>query len=176
MKPYVNGCITSGSYFTYKGVHYGQYTIVLFTEDFYKKVGEYVDPTKTRSLVIKNGFKYPYFRGFSHTSIKNDKTLMYFSNGYARTFMYHYVDMDPDRDIEKIITPVYYYTPKELVKKRLNDGSWFRYIWFKTLIYALCLLISPLFQQWYLVWTVGLYIYIRLCYIELSKGELIYAW
>lgn len=176
MDHYVSGYVTTGSYFTYKGVRYGKRTRVLFTEGFYKRIGEYINPTKSHSWAITCGYKFPYFRTFSSVSMENGKQVLHFGGRNLTLTVYHYVDIDPDRDIEKIITPVYYFTPKEMVKKRLNDGTWFCYVWWQTLVYALCLLISPLFQQWYLIWTVGLYFYLRICYIELSKGELHRGW
>ena len=174
MQYYDKGCVTSGSHFTYQGVEYGKYTIILFKEEFYKRVGEWFAPMKAQSWTLKLGYKYPYFRTFSHATVENGKTVWHFSSGSTQLVTHHFVDVDPERDIEKIITPVYYYTPKELVKKRLNNGTWILYVWKQTLIYLLCLLISPIFQEWYIIWTTGLYLYLRLCYIELSKGELHY--
>ena len=80
-----------------------------------------------------------------------------------------YVDINPDRDIYAIVHPVYYYEPKELFLKRWHDGTWIDHIWPQTLFYVLCLLVSPVLKQWYLVWTLGTYLYLRTSYITLSS-------
>ena len=173
---YLNGVVTSGSYFTYKGVHYGVYTDVLFTEEFYKRVGEWVDPQKTSSMIIRGGWKYPYFRRLSSITTENGKTMWNFCTQNIPLVTHHYVDVNPNRDIEKIITPVYYMEPKELVKKRLHDGTWINYILPQTLFFLFCLLVSPLLKEWYIIWTLGTYTYLRTSYITLSKGELNRGW
>lgn len=162
---YLGGCVTNGDYFTYQGVRYGMYTKILFKDEVYERMND--DPKK--HSVIARHWKYPYFRTFR--SIKNENGKKVWAFGYPLVDK-RYPDIIPDRDIEKIITPIYYYEPKELVKKRLKEGTWFKYIWQQTLVYALCLLISPIFQDWWVIWTTGLYLYIRLSYIELSRGEL----
>lgn len=177
MADYVSGYVTSGSYFVYQGVRYGQYTQILFTEDFYKRVGEYIDPLKTNCTAIWCGWKYPYFKIF-HSIEQRDGKMVWKLNKPKFTMFKpkEYLDIDPERDIEKIVTPVYYMEPKELVKKRLNDGTWINYIWPQTLFFVVCLLISPVLQQWYLIWTLGTYLYLRTSYITLSKGELNRGW
>lgn len=156
--------ITTGSYFTYKGVRYGYGTNVQFKKEFYER---------TKDVTTYFSYEYntiKYVRSFSSIKIENGKEV--WRMGYYNTLpftQFEYTDIVPDRDIEKIHRSVVYYEPKELVKLRINSGVWFWYIWKQTLIYALCLLISPLFQQWYLIWTIGLYAYLRLCYIELSR-------
>ena len=166
MDVYINGYVTSGSYFTYKGVRYGQYTEVLFTEEFYKKVGEYKD-----SWI---GRRQRYFRTLM--SIKTENGEQVWNFGTHGMIGHKYIDIDPERDIERIIIPVYYMEPEELVKKRLKDGTWISYIWQETLFYVFCLLVSPIFKEWYLIWTIGLYAYLRISYIKLSKGELNRGW
>ena len=170
MESYINGVITDGDHFTYQGVRYGKYTKVLFTEEFYKRHKEIVDLNKYY------GWKFPYFRTFSHVKYENGKTVWCFGKKDIFFVQNNYTDIDFEKDIEKIVTPVWYYEPKELVKKRLNEGSWILYVWPQTLFYLICLLVSPIFQEWYLIWTIGLYIYLRLCYIRLSKGELNRGW
>lgn len=176
MGDYINGYVTGGDYFTYKGVRYGQYTKVLFKEEFYKSHNEYIDPMKNYSCETMGGWKFPYFRTLRSIKSESGKIVWNFSKNDFLLSTHHYIDIDPERDIEKIITPVWYMEPKELVKKRLNEGTWIWYVLPQTLFYAACLLVSPIFKQWYLIWTIGLYIYIRLCYIELSKGELNRGW
>lgn len=163
---HLGGYMTSGSYFTYHGVRYGKYTQFLFTKEFFRNIKQHVEPG------THSGTAHYYARGlttFHSIEEKNGKLIFYFGDPliYDRI-----VDFVPDRDIEKIVTPVYYLTPKEMVKHRLKDGTWFGCIWGQTLFYVVCLIISPLFQQWYLIWTVGLYLYLRIAYIELSKGVL----
>lgn len=159
MDAYISGCVTSGDYFTYHGVRYGRHTHIRFKKAVYERIGQVPNQRYTTFYSIK------YING-----------AMVWRCGQNWMCTEQHANIVPDRDIEVIITPVYYYTPKELVKKRLKDGTWFSYIWKQTLIYALCLLISPVLQQWYLIWTIGLYAYLRLCYIELSKGEFNRGW
>lgn len=163
---YLWGEVTSGSYFTFKGVRYGEYTEVLFKEEFYKNVEKF-DGRKLHPRFW--GYKYPFFRTFRYIEDVNGRKLWSFGRWLIAK---KYYDIVPERDIEKIITPVYYMEPKELVKKRLKDGSWIMYIWPQTLFYLACLLISPIFKQWYIIWTMGLYLYLRTSYITLSKGGL----
>lgn len=171
---YTGGVVTDGPHFTYKGVEYGCYTKVLFTDDFYKKVGEYVEPWKMPAKTC--GYKYPWFRTLDCTIMKDGKKFWCFQ-GYNSVLATHrYADIDFDKDIEKIMTPVYYYEPMDLLKKRFRDGTWFWHIAKETLIYAACLLVSPIFKEWYLIWTIGLYIYLRFCYINLTQGELYNGW
>ena len=176
MDHYINGYVTRGDYFVYKGVRYGRYTKILFTEDFYKRVGEYIEPWKARGW-LGSGWKFPYFKTFHSIGYENGKTIWRLNKtNWEILKPDEYYDIDPERDIENIITPVWYLEPKELVKLRFSNGSWINYIWRQTVAYVLCLLISPIFQQWYLIWTVGLWLYLRLCYIELSRGELNRGW
>ena len=160
---YLNGVVTSGSYFKYEGERYGQYTQVAFTKEGFKK----------------HGLTY-YNRVLTFHSIEEDEdgkfVWKFCLPNFAPFYPHELHDFDWERDIEKIVTPVYYMTPRELVKSRLRDGTWIFYVWQQTLVYVLCLIISPIFQQWYLIWTMGLYLYLRLCYIELSKGGLNRGW
>ena len=174
MDAYINGCVTSGSYFTYNGVRYGQYTKILFTEEFYKRVGEYINPAKTMNKDIWAGRKKPYFRTLVSIEMEDGKQIWNF--GKHGLIGHRYINIDPEQDIEKIVVPVYYLEPKELVKKRIKNGTWINYILPQTLFYAFCLLISPIFKEWYLIWTIGTYIYLRTSYITLSKGELNRGW
>lgn len=163
---YLWGETTEGSYFTFKGVRYGEYTEVLFKEEFYKNVEKF-DVCKMHPRFW--GHKYPYFRTFRYIEDVNGKKLW----SFGRWLIGHrYYDIVPERDIEKIITPVYYMEPKELVKKRLKNGTWIACVWKETLIYLLILLVSPLFQQWYLLWTTGFCLYLWIAYQKLSKGGL----
>ena len=172
MEPYINGYVTSGDYFIYKGVKYGRYTQILFKEDFYKRFNEVITVGKAAW-----GWKYPYFKTFHSIKHENGKVVWLLQKpGWEMMKPEEYIDVDPERDIENIIAPVLYMKPKELVKLRFSNGTWIDYIWKQTLTYILCLLISPIFQQWYLVWTIGLYLYLRLAYIELSRGELNRGW
>ena len=167
---YINGCVTNGSYFTYRGVRYGMYTKVLFTEKFYEKVGESYENKRHVGPAISCGWKYPYFRTFDSIITENGKRVWRFGGRDLTVVNHKYLDIDPNKDIAKIIVPVYYYEPKELVKLRLSNGSWIIHVLPQTLIYMLCLIISPILQQWYLIWTLGLGIYLHICYIKLSKG------
>lgn len=145
--------VTCGSYFTYKGIKYGRGTVFRFTADFYNRIGKSYNPHQRKEqfdkIVEKNG-EETWHCG------------MYCPGDY-------YENIVPDRDIWKIVEPVFYFEPKELVKKRLKDGTWINYIWSETLFYVFCLLISPILQQWYLIWTIGLYAYLRIAYIKLSS-------
>lgn len=160
---YIDGVVTSGSYFTYEGVRYGQYTIVTFTKEGFKHHGlTYYNRTLTFHSIERG---------------EDGKLIWKFCvPNFAPYYPLELHDFDWGRDIEKIATPVYYMTPRELAKSRLRDGTWIFYVWQQTLVYVLCLIISPIFQQWYLIWTMGLYLYLRLCYIELSKGGLNRGW
>lgn len=151
---YHNLCsyITGGSFFTYKGVRYGKGTQIRFTEEFYKRIEK---PTQFSFSKRKDHFE--------SITIENGKEIWHVWNSGDLK------DVIPDRDIYNIVYPVYYYEPKELARQRLQNGTWFDYVWKQTLFYAACLLISPLFKEWYLIWTIGLYAYLRLCYIALSK-------
>ena len=171
MDHYTGGVVTSGSYFTYKGVRYGMYTQVLFTDEFYKKMNEVL----VHNSAARCGWKYPYFRTFNSIVMKDGQKVWRFGE---HLISHEYIDdnIDIERDIEKIITPVYYMEPKELVKKRIKNGSWINYILPQTLFYIACLIISLLLKEWYLIWTIGLYIYLRTSYITLSKGELNRGW
>ena len=159
MSEYVGGCVTGGSYFTYKGVRYGECSRIRFKKEFYESRGMQPNP------------KYITFY-----EIKQVDGHLVWQCGYHLMRLERHSDVVPDRDIEEIVTPIYYYEPKELVKKRLKNGSWIIYIWPQTLIYILCLIISPLFKEGYLMWTTGLLIYLRICYVALSKGELYRGW
>lgn len=171
---YVNGYMTSGSYFWYKGVRYGLGTKILFTEDFYKRVREYVNPHAiTAGPAIRNGLKYPYFRKLQFIREIDGKIVWGFGNPLIA---HQYTDVDPERDIEKIITPVWYLTPEEMIKKRLSDGTWIEQVWPHTLILIFGLLFSLLFREWYLAWIMGPFVYWREVKKELSKGELNNGW
>lgn len=163
MWEYINGYVTSGRYFVYKGVRYGAYTVVQFSDEFLKRNGDLRTTwhprrghRKLQSIVEKDG-KLEW--RFGDILIEN-----------------RYYDVDPDKDIEKIVTPVWYLTPKEMVKKHLDDGTWIDYLWPQTLFYIFCLLASLITYQWYLVWIMGTYIYLRTSYITLSKGVLNRGW
>lgn len=144
---YVTGC----SYFTYKGVRYGEGTKIRFNQQFYDS------------------------RNKKHRCYEKVEILKCIEDGgkvwhCGQHITYErYEDVVPDRDIYGIVKPYYYYVPKELVQERLRDGTWILYIWPQTLFYTLCLIVSPIFQEWYLIWTIGLYAYLRLSYIALSK-------
>ena len=165
---HMGGYMTSGSYFTYQGVRYGKYTLVNFSDEFKKRINEHVKPG-----TFSNMASYPkrmrLATAFNSVKEENGRLVWAFGEPMVSDWI---VDFEPDRDIARIVTPVYYLTPKEMVKHRLKNGSWFLYVWKQTLVYVLCLLISPLFKQWYIIWTTGLYLYLRLCYIELSRGEI----
>ena len=163
---YLWGETTEGSYFTFRGVKYGEYTEVLFKPEFYKNVEKF-DVRNMHPRFWR--FKYPYFRTFREIKDDNGKKLWLFGPNLISK---RYYNIDPERDIEKIITPVYYMEPKELVKKRLKNGTWIAFIWSETLIYLFLLLVSPLFQQWYALWTTGLGLYLWIAYKKLSKGGL----
>ena len=167
-----NGYVTCGSYFVYKGEKYGEFTEVRFTDEFYKENIKPVNMTAAEIL----GHGYAKTRNFVSVGTKNGKEVYFFRNHQQSWTSEEYFDFIPDRDIKEIIRPTYYMKPKELIKLRLKNGTWFNYVWKQTLIYVLCLLISPVFKQWYLIWTTGLYLYLRLCYIELSKGEVWVEW
>ena len=170
---YNSGYVTSGSYFTFQRVRYGSNTIVKFKDAFYDRMMETQSMQKNR--LVRLGRKDPYYRTFH--SISPDGCRWHFGDRYDTIFnSYIYDNIVPDKDIEKIIVPVYYMEPKELVCLRLNNGSWIGYIWKETLFYAFWLLVSPIFNQWYLIWTIGLYVYLRTSYITLSKGELCNGW
>lgn len=174
---YTNGYVTCGSYFTYKGIRYGRYTQILFTEEFYKRANEYIDPCSTRSWAIMGGYKFPYFRVFHSVENKDGKEIWRLQRPKATDLKpTEYVDVDPERDIANIVKPVWYLEPKELVRMRLSNGTWMNYIGVQTLFFIICLLASLVTNQWYLVWTVGTYIYLRTSYITLSKGELNRGW
>lgn len=167
------GYITHGSYFVYKGIKYGFPTTVLFTDAFYKRVGEtHLGGEHYGSWHYLNE---PMYKAFTSIKMIDGKETWNFSSNinYPEFPDCHYTDIVPERDIREIIYPVYYMKPSELVKTRFRNGTWFNYVWKQTLIYVLCLLISPVFKQWYLIWTIGLYLYLRLCYIELAKEEFI---
>lgn len=163
---YMWGETTEGSYFIFNGVRYGEYTEVLFKEEFYKNVEKF-DASKLHPRFW--GHKEPYFRTFRDIKDVNGKKLWLFGRYLIGKRYYNIV---PERDIEKIVTPVYYMTPRELVKKRIKNGSWILYVWMETLVYCFILLVSPLFKQWYLLWTVGLGLYLLIAYKKLSKGGL----
>ena len=163
---YTSGHVTSGSYFTYKGVRYGSDTVVLFTEAFYDRMGEtakYFEPQ-------------PYYYRTFH-DIKNVDGKMKWVFGKNRVYpLFKYDAIDPEKDIRRIVRPVYFIEPKELVKLRLKNGTWINFIGKETLLYVLCLLISPIFQQWYAIWTTGLIWFLLYAYHELSKGALYNEW
>ena len=165
---YLGGYATSGSYFTYKGVRYGRRTLIKFSDEFRERIRNHVKPGTYSNLA-----NYPgRFRGptpFNAIKEENGQKVWLFGSPMVTDWI---IDFVPDRDIVEIVTPIYYLTPREMVKQRLKDGSWILYVWPQTLFYIFCLLISPLFKQWYIIWTTGLYLYLRICYIELSRGVL----
>lgn len=172
MNDYINGYVTSGTYFTYKGVRYGEGTEILFTKEFYRRHPPSCRPSWT--FPLDNWTDHFYCkRTFNSIAIENGKEVWRFGDPLI---YFRYDDVDPDRDIQQINVPVWYLTPKEMVQKRLNDGTWFLYLWPQTLFYIFCLLASLITYQWYLVWTIGTYIYLRTSYITLSKGELNRGW
>lgn len=163
----MGGDVTSGSHFIFKGVKYGEYTKVLFKDDFYKLV-EKKDRHNCKSLMA-GAYAYPWFRTFREIKEENGRQLWLFG---PHVISHRYYNIVPDRDIAKIITPIYYHTPMELAQKRWKNGTWFAYVWKETLVYAFILLISPLFQQWYLLWTVGFGLYLWITYKKLSEGRI----
>ena len=175
MCDYINGYVTDGCYFTFNGVKYGRYTQVLFKEDFYKRVGEYV--TNSSGWAHLCGYKFPYFRALR--SIKNvDGKLVWGFGSHKFYFMttHRYTNIIPERDIERIIIPVYYMTPKELAKKRLREGNWFKYIGFDLICYLCILPVSLIFNDWLTLWIFATGVFIYKAYKELSKGELNSGW
>ena len=161
------------NYFVYRGIKYGKGTKIRFTRDFYLRLKQYRTEVYRRNNPNSNfTFSNTYYREpepsyFHYINIIDNKEE-WICGSLAGTEM----EIIPDRDIQEILYAVYYFdplSPKELVKVRLKNGTWFDYIWKQTLFYVVCLLISPLFKQWYLIWTIGLYAYLRLCYIALSK-------
>ena len=165
---HLGGYATSGSYFVYKGVRYGRRTLIHFTKEFEKNVRKHVQPGTLSNLA-----EYPgrFRRPTPFNMIKEENGQLIWAFGSAG-ISDRFVNFVPDRDIAEIVTPVFYLTPKEMAKQRLKDGTWIAYVWPQTLFYIFCLLISPLFKQWYIIWTTGLYLYLRVCYIELSRGVL----
>ena len=163
----MGGDVTSGSYFTFNGVKYGEYTEILFTDEFYGRV-EKKYRRNCKSLIAR-AYAYPWFRTFRDIKDVNGKKLWSFGEDLIS---HRYYNIVPDRDIAKIITPIYYHTPMELAKKRWRNGTWFAYIWKETLIYLFFLLISPIFQQWYVIWTTGLGVYLWIAYKKLSEGRI----
>lgn len=163
---YLNGVVTSGSYFVYKGVKYGKYTKVSLTPEAYNRYGLHYTTFNPRVFV---------FHSIEEDEDGNEVWKLCLPN-FAPFYPKDFYGIVPERDFEPTMVPVYYMTPRELVKSRLRDGTWIFYVWQQTLVYVLCLIISPIFQQWYLIWTMGLYLYLRLCYIELSKGGLNRGW
>lgn len=147
------GNVTGGSFFTYHGIRYGKGTQIRFNQQFYDTRNKPYSWSKRKeefdSIVIEGG-KSIWRCGICGIGER-------------------YADVVPDRDIYAIIKPYYYFEPKELVRTRLQNGTWINYVWKQTLFYVVCLLISPIFKEWYLIWTIGLYAYLRLCYIALSK-------
>lgn len=166
MYNYIGGVVTKGSYFSYKGEKYGQFTRIQLTHETYVRNG------------IDQKTWAPHMEVFnSIEEDENGNTVWYLNTPkFEMLTPTAYYDLDPERDIEKIVTPVYYMKPRELAKERLRNGTWFLYIWQQTLIYIACLIISPIFNEWYLIWTMGLYLYLRLSYIELSRGGLDRGW
>jgi hypothetical protein len=147
------GCVTHGSYFVYKGVRYGSKTIVRFNQQFYDAHQKRYEWNKRKEE-------------FYTIATINGKEVWKcgpFGSGEK------YENVDPDKDIYAIVEPYYYYEPRELVEERLRSGTWIVYIGWQTLFYILCLIVSPIFKEWYLIWTIGLFIYLRTSYIALSK-------
>ena len=167
MKFYTKGYVTDGASFIYKGVRYGCHTKILFTEEFYKSHKETIGVDK--NSVMYDSKIFQYYRTLHSIVMENGKIEWRFGTTLISN---RYYDIDPEKDIEKIIIPVYYMEPKELVMQRLSNGTWINYIWAQTLFFIFCLIISPVFKQWYLIWTMGTYLYLRTSYITLSKGEL----
>lgn len=146
--------ITNGDYFTYHGVKYGKGTKFQFESEYYQKaLGKYMPRDRKET--------------FNHFKTHNGKQI--WCCGFLDGVCDQYEAVDPDNDIKCITDPIYYLEQKELVNQRLNDGTWVNYIGMQTLFYLFCLLVSPLFNEWYLIWTIGLYVYLRTSYITLSK-------
>lgn len=165
MDAYINGYMTNGSYFVYQGVRYGRYTKVRFNDAFLARVGQ---------LNSRNEWSPHRGKRVFHSIAEVDGQKEW---RFGDVMIYdRYVDVDPDRDIEAVICPVWYLTPKEMVKKRLSDGTWINYVLPQTLFYIFCLLASLVTYDWPVMWIMGTYIYLRLAYIELSKGELNRGW
>lgn len=170
MDPFINGYVTYGSYFIYQGERYGQYTEVRFSDAFLERVGELNDRNR-----------YNYNRGkrvFHSVETTNGKTLWKFwsPGGEMMKPQYEYYDIAPVKDIEAVIAPVWYRAPKEMVKKRLSEGTWIWYVLPQTLFYIFALLASLITYDWPVVWVMGTCLYLRLAYIELSKGEFNRGW
>lgn len=163
---YLDGTVTSGSYFEYEGVKYGKDTKITLTREAYNRYGLHYTTFNPRLFVFHSIEEDEY----------GEEVWKLCTPNFAPFYPHDFYGIVPERDIEQIAVPVYYMTPRELVKSRFRDGTWFSYIWQQTLVYVLCLIISPIFQEWYLIWTTGLYLYLRLCYIELSRGGLNSGW
>lgn len=164
--PYIVG----GSYFTYKGVRYGVKTRVKFSKEFYSRAGTAYNWHGLRFQDLDRYYQYigdTWFVGEWRSSESGSKYLRF-------AFYEHMQHIDPDKDIVEITRPIYYYDPptqKDIRQKRLKNGTWFLYIWDITLWYILALLVSPIFTQWYVIWTSGTYVYLRFCWIRLSTPE-----
>ena len=148
--------ITGGDYFVFKGERYGRGTKFRLNKRGYARNG----------ITIEDWEVGKRKEEFYSLGIENGKQIWYC--GFAPAFVKKF-EIDPETDIYGITNPVYYLTPDELMKQRLKDGSWMHYIGPQTLFYLFCLLVSPLFKEWYLIWTIGLYIYLRTSYITLRK-------
>ena len=164
--------ITWQNYFVYKGVKYGKGTKIKFTWEFNQR---FLIHTMSKNKYwraeadyrVGNKYYEPAPSWFWQINIidgKEDWVCGYLAGTG--------IEIVPDRDIEEILVPAYYVeplTPRQLVKKRLKDGTWVNYIGAQTVFYVLCLIISPIFREWYLIWTIGLYLYLRTSYLTLSE-------
>lgn len=147
--------ITHGSYFIANGVKYGQGTTLRMSQSFYKRHGIKKSP-------------YKYTNEIFYEIVKRDgKTLWGFGKWYGAK---KYYELNTETDIEAIMSPVYYYIPKELAKERLKNGTWIQYVsGIETLCLIAWMIVILVAKDWFTGWIFGFIVYGYSLYKRLSK-------
>ena len=121
MDEYVSGYITSGSYFTYKGVRYGEHTQVLFTEEFYKKVGEYLKTGENIDATIVRNVEEADFVIAHKNFAKGGTKVLSIANDYRLPI--YYVRSNSMSQVQKVVKEALHITDSETLQGYYDDAE-----------------------------------------------------
>lgn len=140
-------------YFNYKGQRFGRETKVQFTDDFYRKNYSYGNQISR------------YYPSTFYCVINEDDRLHWCFNNC------NVYDIDPDRDIVKIVKSVPYVvvTDKDKIRAKKEKGQTWEYIWPGTLVYIFCMIFITVFNERLWGWIAATILYNNYCYEQLSR-------
>ena len=168
--------VIGGSYFTYKGVQYGNGTKLQYTFDFHKRV---LMNANKNNPYWKPQYDYKMYEEY-YTPKPVWFNQIYYYKGQERWGCGMLacdapgMEIVPDRDFKEILIPVYYVeppTPKELFDERMHDGTWINYIPGFIPVYICWMLFCLISNQWLTGWVLGTYLFLRLSYLKISGQE-----